>query len=95
MEDGSKWDVPAFIIADNRAKYYVEYDFKQPDNESTKEEIYKEMYEETLDDDSEIIDWSANNMNWSDVENWAIIVSIKDVDFQKGWRNGEKEIIEK
>jgi hypothetical protein len=95
MEDGSKWDVPARIIADNRARYYVEYDSKQPDNEMTKEEIYNVTFTDTMNDDSEIYDWAANNMNWSDVEIYAVKVLTKEVNFEEGWRNGEKEVIEK
>jgi hypothetical protein len=48
-----------------------------------------------LDDDYEIEDWAANNMNWVDVQAIAVKVSIKEVNFQEGWVNGEKEVIEK
>jgi hypothetical protein len=95
MDDGSKWDIPAKIIAINRATYYMEEDFKQPDNELTKEEIYDCTFTDTMVDDSDLIDWAVNNMNWSDVQAYAVKVSTKEIDFRESWLNGEKEVIEK
>jgi hypothetical protein len=89
MPDGSQWDIPAEIVADDRAKYYAKIDT---------DTTYKEEYEYTLSDDSEIFDWAANNMNWDDVKDHAVKVSeyhMTAADFQEGWVNGEKEIIEK
>ena len=44
-------------------------------------------------DEYEIIDWAVNNMNWSEVALDAERVEEKEVDFQQGWLNGEKEIV--
>jgi hypothetical protein len=92
MEDGSKWDVPAKIIAEDRARYYAceETKFSEKFNR-----VYEEELRYCLDDDYEIEDWAANNMNWVDVQAIAVKVSIKEVNFQEGWVNGEKEVIEK
>ncbi len=96
MSDGSKYDVPATIIAKNRALYYAKHDVKQPDNELSYEEIYNQVYEDTLSDNYEFIDWAENNMNWDDIKSFAIKVQDADeVDFQECWVNGEKEIITK
>jgi hypothetical protein len=86
MPDGSKWDVPAHVVADNRAKYYAKYD---------EDANYQEEYDYTYNDNSELLDWAANNMNWDDVSHLAKRVALppQDVDYQEGWVNGEKEII--
>jgi len=49
-----------------------------------------------FDDDSfEVEDWAANNMNWSDVADVAFLLAKPDApDYQEGWVNGEKEVIE-
>lgn len=89
MPDGSKWAVPVHVIAMNRAVYY-----------SKKEGVTVEqsLNEDTLpvfeSDPFEIEDWAANNMNWSDVEHVAIYMNKEETDYQEGWCNGEKEIIE-
>ena len=87
MPDGSLWDVPARLVAEDRAKYYAE---KDPDT------TYEEMFEATMSDDFDLKDWAADNMNWEDVETHAVRhLGPDDPDFQEGWVNGEKEIIEK
>lgn len=85
MGDGSKWDVPVQAIADSR------------------DENYKEDDEDTIGSirsgglpPYEINDWAGNNMNWSDVEQFAVPVpasELKKPGYQEGWTNGEKEIV--
>lgn len=85
MTDGSKWDVPALLIAEDRAKYYAKVD---PDT------TYKEEFEFTMSDDFQLIDWAANNMDWDDVEKFAVkVADPPKPDFQESWINGEKEIV--
>lgn len=89
MSDGSKWDVPVSVIAEDRAKYYA-YEF---DND-----VERSMNEDTLplfEDVYEIEDWAANNMNWTDVCGFAEMVSEGETDYQDGWVNGIKEVITK
>ena len=99
MPDGSKWDVPANIIADNRAKYYAD---KESTSKNPYDKIYKEEFEITMEkgDDNyyELKDWASNNMDWKYVSDKAIKVGTpneKDVDYQEGWMNGEKEVVER
>lgn len=83
MPDGSEWDVPAQIVAEDRAKYYEKYG-----------EDYADELRYTLGNNHELIDWAANNMNWSEVCHVAKRHSEPDpVDFQEGWVNGDKEIV--
>lgn len=90
MPDGSKWDVPVCIIAQNRAEHY-KGEFQDNVDLSLSQDTLP-LFEE---DDFEIHDWAANNMNWDEVEEFAKKVTKKSkVDFQEGWINGEKEIVE-
>lgn len=81
MPDGSRWDVPAEIIARNKADYY---------------HAVKTEFDDTMRDHDDLMDWAANNMNWEDVAPMAIkVIEQEPVNFQQGWVNGEKEIVEK
>lgn len=97
MPDGSKWDIFASFIARDRARYYAKREGGEINSKEWRK-IYKEEYEITMEDRLELIDWLANNMNWSDVENIAEKIEdniLREKDFQEGICNGEKEIIEK
>lgn len=89
MPDGSLWDVPVMAIARHRAAYYAdEFDG----------DVERSLKEDTLplfaDDDYQIKDWASNNMDWSDVAEVAWQFSKSKTDFQEGWVNGRKEIVE-
>lgn len=95
MPNGSKYDVPALFIAKDRAQYYAEHDTGKIEGKEYNE-VYNEEIDIALEDDYEIIDWACNNMNWSDVKGIAIRVEEEEkVDFQEGWCNGEKEVVER
>ena len=94
MGDGSKWDVPARPIAEARARCYAKSDTGK-ESGSEFDKVFKEELEITLEDTFLIEDWASNNMNWSDVKDVAEKVSVMEVDFQEGWVNGDKEVIEK
>jgi hypothetical protein len=90
MPDGSKWDVPVSVIAKNRAEYYAhEFDG----------DVIRSMQEDTLPlfdaDHYEIEDWAANNMNWRDVERVATMAIHGEIDYQEGWVNGGKQVLER
>ena len=87
MPDGSIWQVPVHVIACNRARHYKnEFDG----------DVSRSLLEDTAplfnSDTAEIIDWAVNNMDWSDVEKYAVMIKKPDVDYQEGWMNGEKSI---
>jgi hypothetical protein len=86
MPDGSLWQVPVQVIADSRDENYVE------DQEDTIGYIRTCSLSEF-----EITDWAGNNMNWSDVKQYAVEVPRpkRKVDWEEGWVNGEKEIVGK
>lgn len=86
MPDGSKWDIPARRIALNRAEHYGK----------NSAPVISVEFGFAMRNHDELIDWAANNMDWSDVKNEAINVRTPDQpDYQEGWVNGEKEVIEK
>lgn len=85
MEDGAKWDVPVQVIADSRDENYAE------DQEDTIGHIKSGSL-----NDGEISDWAGNNMNWSDVQKYAVRAPDgppRKIDWEDGWANGEKEIV--
>ena len=88
MQNGDKFGVPAEVIADNYAKYY----------ESLGED-YKENFDAMLHwfdtDDYKFADWAKNNMNWSDVEDKAVLIKHNppQPDFEDGWVNGEYQYL--
>ena len=89
MPDGSKWAVPVEIIALSRAKYYAgEYGG----------DVEKSLAEDTIplfeDDDYQVHDWAAGNMDWKDVEHVAVKLEAEagTIDYQEGWINGEYEV---
>lgn len=88
MEDGSEYDIPVNVIAENRAEYYSD-EFDNDLQRSLKEDTMP-LFES---DNYKIEDWAANNMNWSDVESIAVKISNESVDFQEGWINGDKKIV--
>ena len=86
MPDGSKWDVPVQCIADSRDDNYSD----------DKEDTIGSIRDGGLLD-SEIDDWAMNNINWDDVKAYAVQAPIasgpRNVNFEEGWRNGDKKII--
>ena len=88
MPDGSVWGVPVSVIAASRAAYYAP-EFGGDLERSLKEDTLPLFAE----DDYEVADWAANNMNWSDVSAVAKLISSGSVDFEDGWANGEKEVV--
>ena len=95
MPDRLVWRVPAQVVADDRARYYAE----RQQGALNWVEIYDKEYETTLQDDDELLDWAANNMNWTDVVDQAMLVpqttqKLTPLEWQEGWVNGPKQIIE-
>lgn len=89
MSDGSRWGVPAEVIADNYAKFF---------------EARGEKYEENFGammywfdaDDYEFADWAKGSMDWSDVEKHAIRLTDAEkppINWEDGWVNGKYEYI--
>jgi len=87
MPDGSEWSIPVSWIADNHSEYYAE-------RESVTLDEAKIETMEIFKDDYEIIDWASNNMDWDDVVDYAEMISEPEVDYDDGWINGEKKVLD-
>lgn len=84
MPDGSEFIVPAEIVA---RRYAIRY--------SDNREEYETELKFMMSEHKTLIDWCENNLNWDDVERHAVLHKQADaVDYQDGWCNGEKEVIE-
>ncbi len=92
MPDGSEWDVPAGVVAHNRAVYYANLDTGNKSGADHTEKYQSEL-RYTLENHEELIDWAENNMNWSDVQHCATMHKSGSVDYDYGWINGTKTII--
>lgn len=84
MPDGSKWDVPAMVIAENRAASFHPIGTEE----------FLEEAKLTIGDAWTLTDWAENNMNRSDVKLHAVQVGATKVNHQEGWVNGPKEVVE-
>src|SRR3990167_10392481 len=90
MPDGSRWAVPVMVIARDRAKNYAD-EFGG--------DVDRSLADDTLplfaEDQYQITDWAANNMNWEDVKAHATrhlaTTPMGHREFQEGWVNGEKQ----
>jgi hypothetical protein len=89
MPDGSRYDVPVRLIAEDRARWLAKVDgvsFEESLNEDTIPCFKGDTYQ--------IEDWASNNMNWDDVKAHAVRVGEPaPVDFDDGWTNGDKRVI--
>ena len=98
MPNGERWVVPISIIAKDRATYYANKDAEKEGLSGTeRDERYEEEYDLAMEDSLEIYDWAPNNMNWVDVKDYATFIGsekLSDRDYQEGWVNGEKKIID-
>lgn len=92
LPNGDVWSVPVEVIARHRADYYKS-EFLN-DIEASLSFDTRPLF---IEDDSEIGDWAANNMDWEDVKAHAKLIrrapDYGDAEFQEAWVNGEKEII--
>jgi len=93
FSDGVSYHIPVDVIARSRASYYAEKDTKMKCGEEY-DKVFKEEFDFTMSDNSEIIDWAFNNMNWSNVKSCATVTTPdnKRVNYDKEWTNVEHRI---
>lgn len=87
MKNGDVYGVPAELIADHYAKYYLR------EHGEDYQENYDAMMHWFATDDYEFADWAKGNMDWDDIREKAVLLKRKEtkVDFQEGWVNGKYE----
>lgn len=96
MPDSSVWRVRTEAVVVNRTVYYATQEQERGEDYWS---TYEKEYEYAHTHDDEVLDWAANNMNWSDVADVAEMVpqpekSLTSKEFQEGWVNGPKSIVE-
>jgi hypothetical protein len=85
FSDQSQWEIPAKHIAHERAKYYA-----GPRDTET----YNQEYDLAMKDQSEILDWAKNNINWSDVRRFARQIKFAQLaPYEDEWCNAEMKVI--
>ena len=86
-------EFPAHLVANSRAHYYASVDFNQEADPDGWKGGFQHEFDYTLSDDDELLDWAANNMNWEDVADEAVIVHTPEIerDMADAW--GEFEIV--
>jgi len=94
MPDGTKWDIACYIIANHRARYFAKRDTGKTEGDEYKLALERE-FTYTMSSEDELMDWAENSMNWSDVKSEATCVYAPRMVYEKGWANGEKEIVER
>ncbi len=103
FSNDDRFKIPATTIAHDRALYYADRDNPnggtEPSSEWTK--TYNEERKYTLDDDSELLDWLWNNMNWADVQATAekYVTTDDQYVYEEHWNeitenDGNVEIVE-
>ena len=66
---GETWQIPAGVIARDRAAYYANKDAEK--GMGNFEDILESEMRAALDDDYELIDWAQNNLSWENVSTHA------------------------
>lgn len=95
FKNGETWRFPALIVARSRALYYAEADTGETRG-TEHDRVYREEFDYTMSDDSELHDWLHNNMNWSDVEDYAVLVpkEPKPYNYAGEFTNAESVTVE-
>lgn len=84
LPSGAEWGIPAEVIAKHRARHYADND---PDT------TFDEEFAWTMENEFELRDWAANNMNWEDVREFAReITPAPDPDLNAAWGSVEKDV---
>lgn len=96
MGDGSKWDVPAEVVATSWATYWANKAYPPAFNTKARwDEQFEREFSYASSDTQDILDWAVRNMDWNDVARHAVRVNpSRPADYQEGWVNGEKEVVE-
>ena len=94
FSDGKVFYIPAEFIAKARAEYYAKLDAERGEDYT---KVYNEELKAGLKDNSEIVDWAFNNMNWADVKEQAVLTKqeTEAIDYEKEWPNVKSEVVNK
>jgi len=85
--NGDLFAVPARIIAENRANYYANIDGYDLNSNEWEAEVIT-----ALRDDLEIEDWAGNEMDWVELEPYAVKIDTGEFDYEDGWSDADMEL---
>lgn len=71
--NGEVWRIPAQVVAEDRARYFSELDFKRG-HAADKELAFQAELRFALRHNDELVDYLQNNMDWTDVQVYAVRV---------------------
>lgn len=91
FSNGNRFEIPAEVIAKDRASYYAD---KESDSAKEFEQKFESELEYALENDSVVKDWASNNMDWDDVKDDAVEIGAVPVDKSAEWTNATKKISE-
>ena len=85
--NGDLFAIPARIIAEDRATYYADLDGYEVNSNEWEAEIIT-----ALNDEFEIEDWAGNEMNWDQLEPYAVKINTGEFDYEDGWSDADIEL---
>jgi hypothetical protein len=88
FSNGDEFGIPVRVIAEHRANDYAETDGYEKESNEWEQEVQYAM-----NDEYEIEDWAANNMNWSELEPFATLLDKSDFDYEDQWGDADKKVI--
>lgn len=84
---GERYGVPARIVAEDRASYYVQCD--SPDDEEKRGKKRQQELDETLENPAELIEWARTNMEWDDLRHHAERLDSAERDLGDLWMDAD------
>jgi hypothetical protein len=95
MPDNTRWSIPAHVVAHSRAAYYAAAD--QARAGADYDLMYHVEYQYAMRNDYELTDWASNSMDWADVQEEAVLVSMDEaaVPYARAWSSADKQVIER
>jgi ribosomal protein L18 len=86
LDSGEIYDLPLEYVADNKARYMVS---RNADNN------YQQIFDETMADDYDAIDWVQNQMRYSDYQHrLRRVEEAEDIDYDCIFCNADVKIKE-
>lgn len=93
MRDGSWWNVPASIVATDRAEKIVSSD--------SDVEHFVKIFTDTLKSEEILIQWAEEMMSWEDVRPLARLFKdekdehLSPSSYESDWKHGMKQLVRK
>ena len=87
FRNGKTCKIPAYIIAEDRAKYYSVIDGYDDDSQEFLDEV-----QNALDDELLIFEWIENNMKWEELQHHIEDIEEDVLDLENDWYSGDRTL---